>query len=660
MIRLKFEDDTAVDLPQLTVLIGPNGSGKTRLMQSFDPIHADPNQRRYIAKFDSSGEVTPFHAVYSQQMAGDKHANIADPRQGLNQAQRDTQHKTEVVAREQRQRILSDFETIKAQRGRMLLEQMRQRYGLEETLPPRLLAGEPEELAQAIAGDHDPVVVLAQAKQLLDQVESDLAQLFRGAQGWKFDFGKYVLDSGRTLRASSAIDLLEHQNFGSHPAFAIRITEWIDKWRAELTENDLLRTYDGRAGTQRALSDETFEKSFGQAPWEIINRSLEEFKLPYAFAAPDVDSRKPYHPSLIRTDGQNVPIGGLSSGEVVLFKLALSLIQSDANKVNVTYPDLLLLDEVDASLDPRNLQGWLSAITNVIVEKMGAHVIIATHSPITAALVPEESLYEIIDGDPVPRKISQRQAVDQLTVGLPTLSVDYSGQRQIFTESETDAAIMQELVAKMKGELHLPLSLNFIRTGVRHKGGETNAGCAVVRHLVQQMQDAGNRSVRGMIDWDNDANNVSEGAIHVLGEGTHYAIENILLDPVLVAGLLILFDKLPDVDHTFISMASLEPEDMQALCDRICPALPGNDTGFYEAEYFGGRRVSISNNLRSMNGHELEKLWVEQYPGLRQFNDQGRRGKLGLSIVTNVIGNMPVLCPKPLSEMLVTLASGPN
>ena len=658
MIQIQFGNDL-IDFPQLTVLIGPNGSGKTRLIKSIgEPWNAMPGQEKRFGKVNSDGELTAFKQTYIQQMSGDSPEGLTRPMKAYDPAARAEKEEQDRASRESRNRLLAAFEKEKATLGRQHLDQFQSAVEPDNGTPLSLsfIEKEPADLASAVSENEITDAVLRSAEDALSHIESRLSHYLMGhGQKKQFYVDRYYRSSGKLLRQSNLSDLVNYQSYGDHSAFAIRFNEWIARWRFELAENLFVKSVDLRAGTERALSDHAFTEAFGEAPWEIINRTLATFGLPYTLAAPDVDPRKDYHPSLIRSDGVPVPIEGLSSGEMVLFKLALSLLQFDEKKLTVTYPDLLLLDEVDASLDPENLQVWLTAIVKTVVEKMDAHVIIATHSPITAALVPEESLYKISDGDPVPRQISQRQAVDQLTEGLPTLSVDYSGQRQVFTESETDAAIMQALLAKMKAELQLPLTLNFIRTGVKHKTGETNAGRVVVRSLVKQMKEAGNRSVRGLVDWDNDPSNVSDEGIYVLGEGTHYTIENILLDPLLVAGLLIYRGKLPGYDLSVASLQSMPSAQLQELADAVCPDFGGDPTATYNAEYFGGMSVTLPEAVRSMNGHELEEMWFQSLPALREFSGKGR-GRLGLHIAKFVIGNVPALCPKPLSDGLIALA----
>src|SRR5690606_16867872 len=63
------------------------------------------------------------------------------------------------------------------------------------------------------------------------------------------------------------------------------------------------------------------------------------------------------------------------------------------------------------------------------------------------------------------------------------------------------------------------------------------SGCAQVKSVVSALNKAGNNSVFGVIDWDNC--NSSDGNIMVMSEGVHYTLENIVLDPILVAATIL-------------------------------------------------------------------------------------------------------------------------
>jgi len=98
--------------------------------------------------------------------------------------------------------------------------------------------------------------------------------------------------------------------------------------------------------------------------------------------------------------------------------LVASIYKSSADN---HFPDILLLDEVDASLHPSMMRNMLSVINNVFIAQ-GVKVILVTHSPTTIALAQEESLY-LMNPSGVNRvvKSNKQQALDILTEGYATL-----------------------------------------------------------------------------------------------------------------------------------------------------------------------------------------------------------------------------------------------
>src|SRR6185437_10189202 len=111
----------------------------------------------------------------------------------------------------------------------------------------------------------------------------------------------------------------------------------------------------------------------------------------------------------------------------------------------------------------RNL---LQVIEDVFLKRHGIKVILATHSPSTVALAPEESLYTISrTGDPRLKRTSQDEALKHLMVGLPTLSIRDENRRQAFVESEHDETSYQQLFRLLKDKLNTPFSLEFIASG---------------------------------------------------------------------------------------------------------------------------------------------------------------------------------------------------
>lgn len=170
------------------------------------------------------------------------------------------------------------------------------------------------------------------------------------------------------------------------------------------------------------LTEEEFINKHGEKPWELANRILRAFEsLTYEFVSPEgqdfFGSYKLQIKHTIKPD-LFVEFNKLSSGERILMALVASIYKasSDGN-----FPDLLLLDEVDASLHPSMMRNMLSVIEEIFLPA-GVKVILVTHSPTTIALAPEDSIY-VMNSSGVSRveKKSQKEALSILTQGYATI-----------------------------------------------------------------------------------------------------------------------------------------------------------------------------------------------------------------------------------------------
>lgn len=170
------------------------------------------------------------------------------------------------------------------------------------------------------------------------------------------------------------------------------------------------------------LSDEDFIEIHGEKPWELINRILETFDtMQYRVNSPEgLDYFENFQLKLVHIEKENleIPFDALSSGEKILMALVASIYKSRTDK---NFPDILLLDEVDASLHPSMMKNMLDVIQKIFV-KEGVKVILVSHSPTTIALAPEESIFVMNrSGRNRIEKKSKQDALSILTQGFATL-----------------------------------------------------------------------------------------------------------------------------------------------------------------------------------------------------------------------------------------------
>ena len=202
-----------------------------------------------------------------------------------------------------------------------------------------------------------------------------------------------------------------------------RIGEFIAT-HEEYERNDQIHNMTLRSGDRTIDSHDRYA---GVAPWEIINDFLRVYTGgKYSITYPDsipvarfVSVSSSFKPELINNEKDiSVPYDDLSSGEKVLFMLALCMFKASSTSV---FPKLVLLDEVDATLHPSMIKNLLTVINDVLLPK-GTKVVLATHSPTTVALVPEECIYVVNPSGPERiAKTTKNDAIQTLTEGYMTM-----------------------------------------------------------------------------------------------------------------------------------------------------------------------------------------------------------------------------------------------
>jgi len=215
------------------------------------------------------------------------------------------------------------------------------------------------------------------------------------------------------------------------------------------------------------LSAEEFIEQNGLSPIEQINSVLSEYDCNgyFLYTNPNqqflgIDKKNiKIQISLIHKEkGYNTQFEQLSSGEKTLIALSLFIHKTRKKRI---IPRVLLLDEVDSSLHPSMINRLLSVLENLFIKKHGLKVILATHSPTTVALSPEDSIF-VIDknGDQKIRKEIKSSAINILTEGIATFNeeethvgISYNiGKTDLpvlFTEGITDKIILETAWAKV-------------------------------------------------------------------------------------------------------------------------------------------------------------------------------------------------------------------
>jgi ABC-type molybdenum transport system ATPase subunit/photorepair protein PhrA len=380
-----------------------------------------------------------------------------------------------------------------------------------------------------------------------------------------------------------------------------------------------------------ALSNVDFVERHGQAPWDFVNESMGIAGLDFEIDQPTDSENRTYRPTLTKkTTGDVIEFGALSSGEKILMSFAFCLYHASDSRTVTQRPNMLLFDEIDAPLHPSMCRRLMSIINETLVKKNGIDVIFVTHSPSTIAVSPEDSVYLL---EPVTNRLTKetkRRAIAALTAEIPTMSINFDSRRQVFVESDLDARRYEKLYLQFAPKIETERSLVFIGVGQRNSSGDDGGGCAQVKKIVNSLTKAGNESVYGLIDWD--GKNSANERVRVLSSDLRYSIENCLLDPILIAALLMQKDrpvaeKVIGNDWQYMSLSSLTGDQLQALSTKVqCLLLDRADLDNVDTvlcTYVGSQQIEVAKSLLEMRGHDLEELVKNTFHPLKSFKNSG-------------------------------------
>lgn len=651
MIEIQFARSFAsiasfpsVSLPDFTLITGLNGSGKTHFLRALDH-----------GRLTIKGVSTPKAEVRMLDW------NSMVPK---NQ----TEFRGQVLE-DQRNQLKSDLiSTRDSFRSRM--ESRLRSAGLSTELAwnlDELVEAKEERARELLTVD----VLPGQARLRLNEIvnsltEQEHSRIIRERR----DFAKVVdqleQDSGKPLYMISdkEIEYNIPTAWGVSDLFEQSFARVFVAYRNEHLRNrlELLRLHEG-ASDARALDSEAFALKYGVPPWDFLDEIMQSAGLDFEVNKPDLTSYADYHPTLTKkSTDQRVPFDSLSSGEKVLMSFATCLYHAGDQRQTVTFPKVLLLDEVDAPLHPSMSRTLIQAVKDTLVKKFEIKVIATTHSPSTVAMAAEEDVFVMRDGEPGVFKTSKDAALKILTSGVPTLSLSFEGRRQVFVESQKDAAIYDKVYQCLRPFLDSERSLSFLATGTRSGSGDQGTGCDQVRTITKLLREAGNNSVYGVIDWDGV--NCSNEYLKVLAMGKRDGLENTLLDPVLLVLTLHKFHRerlselLLSSDVSFSDLISMCARDWQPVVDRVQQLildLDPNDFQRTQAEYMGGLKLELSEQFLTIDDHELERQMLAKLPELHHLDK--RFHGLPSFMASQVIWDAPELVPSAFGELFNDLLS---
>ncbi len=391
------------------------------------------------------------------------------------------------------------------------------------------------------------------------------------------------------------------------------------------------------------LNDIEFISKYGNKPWDILNDILnKQINLNFRFEEPEIiDFSSQYNVVCKNGNGDFFLVSDISSGEKTLLSVVISLFSSISNKMSGA--KLLLLDELDCSLHPSMIKNLLYLLDEIFVKKHGISVILTTHSPTTVALAKDECLYYVSsDNANRVRKKDKDFILKKLAYGLP-LSISYMNRKNVITESEYDTVNLSNIYRILVdyGYMSDDISLNFIASGV--KKTEVSGDCNRVRCIVDGF--APDSNVCGVLDWDKQ--NSTKDKIFVLAENERYSIENCILDPLLIAIILLYDVKNPinpeelKLKKTFVlnrDFISDFKQNIQNISDSIMDKLK-DKLNFIDVlnirtiKYVNGLHVNVPVEYLEHNGHELETAVKEIFPQLKRYKNNNELKQAIISVL---------------------------
>jgi len=453
-------------------------------------------------------------------------------------------------------------------------------------------------------------------------------------------------------------------DYGRTRLFQQSFSQLFQTYHTLVMENRFRRmqVQDGETPDQPPLAEHDFIARHGQAPWVFVNECLRTAGLDFAVDEPNYALPSAAYMAQMRkvSSGHEVAFEKLSSGEKILIAFAFAAYYAGDTRQDVELPRLLLLDEIDAPLHPLMVKNLLRMIVETIVGKFGISVIMVTHSPTTIALAPQGSIYLLTDGRSGLKPMSRSTALNTLTTGVPTVAFAIDGRRKVFVEAHADVHLYDRIYSLLRSDLSPERSLEFIATGTRNEvGEEAGNGCARVKDLVTQL--GSNPTVFGLLDWDGGRNK-SSAKIAVLAEGKRNGLENVILDPLAVAALIVRdypneADKIGAGGLSWADFMTLPYQGLQPIITSAYQRiLKGAESGRQvESEYFGGFSLMIDQACLLMDDHEYEQKVLAAFgplQGIARAERGGSAGKLLLAIAERVFRDKKDFIPSALVECM--------
>jgi energy-coupling factor transporter ATP-binding protein EcfA2 len=325
-----------------------------------------------------------------------------------------------------------------------------------------------------------------------------------------------------------------------------------------------------------------------------------------------------------KTNKSTMSIDHLSSGEKSLISLAVIMMHEAQGYQNKSRPAVLLIDEPDAHLHPEFCSLLVKIMNETFIELYGIKLIVSTHSPITLTVANVDNLIEMNSGRI--RKVDSSAALKSLLSTLPYISLRSSENKYTIVESQKDADLYTKMFAVLQQIRHYTFNALFFPSSSIDDGGNMER----VKHVVNVVPEG---ELLGIIDWDHK--NASNGRVKVMAPNERYSKENLIYDPLVMVAFLINMSISSCEDfglpkNTNVSqILSCSQNQLEEACMIYVLSVINDESNVkIPVNYLGDINLQISQEYLYCSSHKLENKIYDRYPGLKT---------MGSRVIPNII-----------------------
>ena len=405
-----------------------------------------------------------------------------------------------------------------------------------------------------------------------------------------------------------------------------------------------------RSGKPIAISDAKFRQRFGPPPWNVFEAILATCGLgEYSVTCPTEYGQ---FQAKIRKGDLDLNFDQLSSGERIL--LALGALNFGSRPPDRT--GLLLLDDLDALLNPTLARSFIEVL-EIIADRQNTHICLASHSPATVALWPNDNVILMRRRAPRIEPTTRQNALNFLCANLfGVITADF---RMVLVEDQDDVRLYSLVAQAAASQSLLPsISLVFLPVGNLLEQGASRGLPGGKQKVRRWLDDLGSAAEAGMFRAICDRD--TDGSIHRLMLVTRrHSIENYLCDPIFIfiSSCLNLRSRPPNpiLLQGGLTLTDLQHGQGQALREKlqrlvndvtsaIAPKISAVvDTTPVEIVFSDGLTLTYPGWFLDVRGHDLRSAVTQVFSQQVSDDDALRRA----------IENYTRWIPRDLIELVV-------